>query len=64
MQSNNSFGAFNPDSLRQYCAGYNWPIGLINTLIQSIATCPIRYVIVDDSGSMSAEVFIYILFHI
>ncbi len=49
-------GNFNEDATRQYLSSFSWPKGLINTFITNIQSCPIRYVIVDDSGSMAGNV--------
>ena len=34
-------------------AKYNWPVGLQETFLASVNRCPVRYMIVDDSGSMA-----------
>lgn len=41
------------DGARQYLRENKWPEGLQETVIQSMITAPIRFFIIDDSGSMS-----------
>ncbi len=40
----------------EYLSRHSWPIGLQETLFNNISICPIRFVIIDDSGSMSESV--------
>jgi hypothetical protein len=42
-------------AVRQFLTQNMWPIGLQNALIQSIQKFPVRFMIVDDSGSMMAN---------
>lgn len=51
--------SFNEGGAREFLSssdfGNNWPRGLQDTFIRSITKVPIRYFIVDDSGSMAAS---------
>ena len=40
---------------REYMNMQGFPVGLQNTFIASLAKFPMRYFILDDSGSMGAE---------
>lgn len=40
--------------LRNFLMTHNWPNGLQDCLIRSISKIPIRYIICDDSGSMTS----------
>jgi hypothetical protein len=42
-------------AVRQFLTQNMWPIGLQNSLLQSIQSFPVRFMIVDDSGSMMAN---------
>jgi hypothetical protein len=42
-------------AVRQFLTQNMWPIGLQNALLQSIQSFPVRFMIVDDSGSMMAN---------
>ena len=48
---------FNEGGCREFLSGNenNWPRGLQDTFIKNIQKVPIRYFIVDDSGSMAAS---------
>ena len=46
---------FNEPALRQYLSQHLWPLGLQNVLIASLAQTPVRFFIVDDSGSMNLD---------
>ena len=48
-------GGFNEQSIRAFLNQHKWPVGLQNALISSLAQTPVRFMIVDDSGSMSTE---------
>lgn len=43
----------NIEKVRQYLTGHNWPRGLQETVISSFTVFPIRYFVIDDSGSMN-----------
>ena len=47
------FPQINEQSARQFLTAYSWPIGLQDLYIRSCKNIPMRFVIVDDSGSMS-----------
>jgi hypothetical protein len=40
---------------RQYLSDHHWPNGLVEAFLSSIQKVPIRFFIIDDSGSMSAN---------
>ena len=46
---------FDEQALRQYLNRFLWPVGLQNVLIASLAQTPVRFFIVDDSGSMNLD---------
>lgn len=41
--------------IRQFLKTHRWPKGLQDVFIQQVELCPLRFFIVDDSGSMSAN---------
>ena len=43
----------NEDNVRSYLKSYDWPKGLQDQLIKSFTSFPIRYFVIDDSGSMN-----------
>ena len=43
----------NETGAREYLDSCNWPLGLQDMLMQSLATIPIRFFVYDDSGSVS-----------
>lgn len=45
----------NVDQLRGYLHPKGWPEGMVTAVGRSIQEMPLRYFIVDDSGSMSAN---------
>jgi len=45
----NEFGA------KEYLKANNWPPGLQETALKTMAKFPIRFMIIDDSGSMGAS---------
>ena len=45
-------GPINKIGTRQFLAQHDWPSGLIEALIHSIEFIPMRYFILDNSGSM------------
>lgn len=47
--------SFNEAAARSFLTRNNWPSGLQQTFIDSVTRCPMRYMIVDDSGSMATE---------
>lgn len=55
-QQNGVLGSeVNEVKLKEYLASLNWPPGLQNLLTQNLRNVPIRYIICDDSGSMSSS---------
>jgi len=46
-----------PDEVgaRQFLARNNWPVGLQELFVNGCVQLPIRFVIVDDSGSMATN---------
>lgn len=51
----NRINIFNEESARDYLSAYpnNWPRGLQDIYAKSQSKIPIRFIIVDDSGSVS-----------
>ncbi len=45
----------NQQGAREYLTANRWPTGLQDVAITNIARMPIRFVIVDDSGSMATN---------
>ena len=45
----------NVDGARGYLQSHDWPLGMQNALINTSQKFPIRYFIVDDSGSMASS---------
>jgi hypothetical protein len=43
----------NEEKAKQYLSKFKWPLGLQNTLIKTCKRVPLRFFIVDDSGSMN-----------
>ena len=43
-------------AVRQFLSARFWPTGLQNVLLKGLAKAPMRFMIIDDSGSMSANV--------
>ena len=41
--------------MREFLGKHGWPRGLQDTFLRVLPRCPIRYMIVDDSGSMAAN---------
>ncbi len=41
--------------LSTYLSPLGWPRGLQRTVLTSCQTCPLRFFIIDDSGSMCAN---------
>ena len=51
--ANDSLGSnIQQDAVREFLKSYDWPIGLQDVCLQSMEDFPIRYFIIDDSGSM------------
>ncbi len=48
--------SINPQAADDYLIKNGWPTGLRKAFIENIIVSPIRYVIIDDSGSMAEEV--------
>jgi hypothetical protein len=49
--------SFNPqfEEARRLLTALKWPRGLQETIIASCSSCPLRFFIIDDSGSMAAS---------
>ena len=45
----------NEAGTREFLGKHGWPRGLQDTFLRVLPRCPIRYMIVDDSGSMAAN---------
>ena len=45
----------NEAGAKEFLTVQGWPIGLQDSLIKSCKKCPLRFIIVDDSGSMMAN---------
>ena len=45
----------NINGAKQYLTEAQWPVGLQEALLNQMARLPIRFIILDDSGSMSAS---------
>jgi len=45
----------NKENVKHYLTGYGWPPGLQETCINSFTLFPIRYFVIDDSGSMNTS---------
>ena len=50
MNQGNSFDA---NAIRNFLSSKNWPPGLQTACVQSCEKLPVRFFIVDDSGSMA-----------
>ena len=48
-------GGINRDGLNKFLSGKGWPQGMIAAVEKSCAMFPLRFFIVDDSGSMSTN---------
>ena len=44
----------NEINVKEFLASKRWPAGLQNTLLRGLPRNPIRYIIIDDSGSRAA----------
>ena len=49
----------NKEAVKEYLKSFDWPEGLQNVCLQSMENFPIRYFILDDSGSMVSFIFEY-----
>jgi hypothetical protein len=47
--------SINEDGLRNYLHEKKFCVGLVEMMVKSLYKFPIRYFVVDDSGSMSAS---------
>lgn len=47
--------AINEAGCREYLTANGWPSGMQNTAMKSMSKFPIRFMIVDDSGSMGCS---------
>jgi hypothetical protein len=45
----------NEAGARDFLTRNKWPKGLQESFLKGLALCPIRYIIVDDSGSMGTD---------
>lgn len=45
--------AGNTEAIRRHLTSHSWPTGLQNVLISGLQTTPARFIICDDSGSMT-----------
>jgi len=45
----------NEAGAREYLTANKWPVGLQNTALKNMQKFPIRFMIIDDSGSMGAS---------
>ena len=43
------------DAVRHYLSQHGWPCGLQESMIKSFESFPVRFFLVDDSGSMAAS---------
>jgi len=43
------------NGMEEFLQVHGWPVGLMNTLRSSCSLFPIRFFIVDDSGSMMTD---------
>jgi hypothetical protein len=48
-------GGINREGLHKFLSGKGWPQGMITAVEKSCAMFPLRFFIVDDSGSMSTN---------
>ena len=55
MSSEREYQAINEPYCKNYLSRHGWPSGLQDTLIKSFQLFPVRFFIVDDSGSMSTS---------
>ena len=46
---------FNRDRLKEFLQVEGWPDGLITTLNSSCSVFPLRFFVIDDSGSMNTD---------
>ena len=45
----------NEAGAREYLTANKWPVGLQTTALKNMQKFPIRFMIIDDSGSMGAS---------
>ena len=45
----------NEAGLREYLNAHRWPVGLQDAVFKSLSRIPMRFFIIDDSGSMSTS---------
>lgn len=43
----------NEENAKKYLSSHHWPSGLQDSILKNCAKIPIRFIIIDDSGSMS-----------
>ena len=53
--SSGSNSHINEIGCRTFLSTHSWPAGLQDTLVKSFATFPLRFFVVDNSGSMSTS---------
>ena len=51
----NSTFSIDADGARGYLQEHGWPSGVQDVCIRNMQRVPLRYVMVDDSGSMAAQ---------
>ena len=42
----------NESGTREYLTAHSWPLGIQNVVLKAMVKFPIRFIVVDDSGSM------------
>ena len=45
----------NRDAVKRYLSSHGWPNGMQETILKSFDNYPIRFFLVDDSGSMASN---------
>ena len=57
---------FHEESVRDYLSAYpnNWPRGLQDLYVKSQSKIPIRFIIVDDSGSVRIIYSMYVCMYV
>lgn len=46
---------FNEEKCRLFLAEQQWPTGLVDEYVRGLSACPMRFFLIDDSGSMNAS---------
>lgn len=55
MNTPSNFNKIDTDGARDFLKRHEWPTGIQNVCIQNMAKIPVRFMIIDDSGSMAAK---------